>query len=204
MIILKAKDINLIVKELKCGNIVILPTDTIYGIACDASNDKAISKIFEIKGRDYNKPFNLHLNKKEDINKYAYVNNKLEEKIIDKLMPGPLTLILNKKDTVLNILTSNLNTVGIRIPNDKFIYDVIEKLGSPLVLTSVNQSSNEPLNDISMISSKMSKGIKYAVDMGIIKEGIKSTVIKVENNKIIILREGKINKENIETILNER
>ncbi len=202
MILLSEKNIDVVVSELKCGNIVVLPTDTIYGIACDALNEEAIEKVFKIKGRNYNKPLNLHLNKKSDINKYAYISNNMESKIIDKLMPGALTLVMKKKNTVSNILTSNLNTVGIRIPDNDLISDIIDKLGSPLVLTSANISNEKPLKNIKEISKI--KDIKYVVDMGPLNNGIESTVIKVENNKVIILREGKISKEEIENILNER
>ncbi len=202
MKILNKKDINIVVDQLLKGKVLILPTDTIYGIACDATNDEAIAKVFNIKKRDLNKPLNLHLRDKSEVNKYAVVSSELEKKIIEIFMPGPLTLILEKKDSVSDLLTANMPTIGIRIPNDEFIMEVISRIKRPLVLTSANISNKKPASNLSDIDISIKTQIDFAVDIGEINEGIESTIIKVEKEKIKIIREGKIKREEIEKELN--
>ena len=198
---LKVENIDIIIDEIKSGNPVIIPTDTIYGIACDALNKKAVNKIYKIKKRDNNKPLTLNLNKKKDITKYAYITNKLEKEIIKKLMPGAITLLLKKKEYVVDLISKNSEYIGVRIPNNKIVKEIIKKINSPLVLTSVNISGEMPIIDLDDLNSEISNNIRYAIDVGIINKGVESTIVKVTNNKVEILREGKITKKQIEDIL---
>ncbi len=198
---LSVENIDIIIDEIKSGNPVIIPTDTIYGIACDALNKKAVNKIYKIKKRDNNKPLTLNLNKKKDITKYAYITNKLEKEIIKKLMPGAITLLLKKKEYVVDLISKNSEYIGVRIPNNKIVKEIIKKINSPLVLTSVNISGEMPIIDLDDLNSEISNNIRYAIDVGIIDKGVESTIVKVTNNKVEILREGKITKKQIEDIL---
>lgn len=201
MKILNKKDIRIIEKELLKGSILILPTDTIYGLACDATNEDAIKKIYNIKQRDFNKPLNIHLSNKKDITLYANISNEIEQKLIDKLMPGAFTIVLKKKNVVSNLLTSNKDTVGVRIPNDPLIKKIIDNIKRPLVLTSANVSSFEPICKIEQLDKSIQKEVKCAVDIGEINNVLESTVVIVKDNKVEILREGKITKEEIDNIL---
>ena len=198
---LSVENIDIIIDEIKSGNPVIIPTDTIYGITCDALNKKAVNKIYKIKKRDNNKPLTLNLNKKKDITKYAYITNKLEKEIIKKLMPGAITLLLKKKEYVVDLISKNSEYIGVRIPNNKIVKEIIKKINSPLVLTSVNISGEMPIIDLDDLNSEISNNIRYAIDVGIINKGVESTIVKVTNNKVEILREGKITKKQIEDIL---
>lgn len=198
---LSVENIDIIIDEIKSGNPVIIPTDTIYGIACDALNKKAVNKVYKIKKRDNNKPLTLNLNKKKDITKYAYITNKLEKEIIKKLMPGAITLLLKKKEYVVDLISKNSEYIGVRIPNNKIVKEIIKKINSPLVLTSVNISGEMPIIDLDDLNSEISNNIRYAIDVGIINKGVESTIVKVTNNKVEILREGKITKKQIEDIL---
>ncbi|NLV90611.1 MAG: threonylcarbamoyl-AMP synthase [Tenericutes bacterium] len=198
---LSVENIDIIIDEIKSGNTVIMPTDTIYGIACDALNKKAVNKIYKIKKRDNNKPLTLNLNKKKDITKYAYITNKLEKEIIKKLMPGAITLLLKKKEYVVDLISKNSEYIGVRIPNNKIVKEIIKKINSPLVLTSVNISGEMPIIDLDDLNSEISNNIRCAIDVGIINKGVESTIVKVTNNKVEILREGKITKKQIEDIL---
>lgn len=198
---LSVENIDIIIDEIKYGNPAIISTDTIYGIACDALNKKAVNKVYKIKKRDNNKPLTLNLNKKKDITKYAYITNKLEKEIIKKLMPGAITLLLKKKEYVVDLISKNSEYIGVRIPNNKIVKEIIKKINSPLVLTSVNISGEMPIIDLDDLNSEISNNIRYAIDVGIINKGVESTIVKVTNNKVEILREGKITKKQIEDIL---
>lgn len=180
-------NIDRIVNELKNGNIVITPTDTVYGILADALNEEAVKKVYDAKKREYGKPFILYVSDKEMLYKYTKNLNALEKELIDKYIPGKLTIILNKNDNVSNLVTKD--TVGIRIPNNKDLIEIINRVGNPLITTSANISSKETITSIDKIEREMLDKISYIEDGGEIK-ALPSTIIKVENNKIIFLREG--------------
>lgn len=180
-------NIDRIVNELKKGNIVITPTDTVYGILADASNENAVKKVYNAKKREYGKPFILYVSDKEMLYKYTKNLNDLEKELINKYTPGKLTIILNKNDNVSDLITKD--TVGIRIPNNKDLIEIINRVGNPLITTSANISSKETITSIDKIEREMLDKISYIEDGGEIK-ALPSTIIKVENNKIIFLREG--------------
>ena len=116
-------------------------------------------------------------------------------------MPGAITLLLKKKEYVVDLISKNSEYIGVRIPNNKIVKEIIKKINSPLVLTSVNISGEMPIIDLDDLNSEISNNIRCAIDVGIINKGVESTIVKVTNNKVEILREGKITKKQIEDIL---
>lgn len=177
---------------LKNGGVIIIPTDTVYGIACDCFNTKAIEKIFEWKKRDNQKPIGVLTDSYEKIEKVARITNDKEKDLIHKFLPGELTIILEKKEIVPDILTANQKTIGVRIPNDKKTLKILKNYQNPLATTSLNISGEEPM---SVIDEKM-KDFVDKIDLLIIgsnkKSGIPSTVVRVEKEKIVVLRQEKI------------
>lgn len=180
-------NIDRIVSELKKGNIVITPTDTVYGILADASNENAVKKVYDAKKREYSKPFILYVSDKEMLYKYTKDLNNLEKELIDKYTPGKLTIILNKNENISDIVTKD--TVGIRIPDNKDLIEIIKRVGNPLITTSANISSKETITSIDKIESEMLDKISYIEDGGEIT-ALPSTIIKVTDNKIEFLRDG--------------
>lgn len=128
------------VKLLKSGGVIALPTDTIYGIACDATNVEAIENLYHIKCRDENKPLAICLGDIEDVKKWAIVDH-LPSGLLQKLLPGPVTLIFQTINQYLDKSLMCYGKVGIRIPNYNFIRTIANELGKPLALTSANLSS---------------------------------------------------------------
>ncbi|MCI8518748.1 MAG: threonylcarbamoyl-AMP synthase [Clostridia bacterium] len=122
------KDINKIVKYISLGGIVILPTDTVYGIAADVDNVGAVKKIYEIKNRPITNPVNILVSNLEMIQNATKKITETEKKIIKKFFPGALTIIFEKDKKISNIITAGLDTVGIRMPNNKMLLEIIEKL----------------------------------------------------------------------------
>lgn len=139
------------VETLKIGGIVALPTDTVYGIACCATNIDAIGKLYDIKARNENKPVAICVGRVCDIQQWAQISH-LPEKLLKSLLPGPVTLILrcaNKLDKSLNFN----GKIGIRIPDCDFIREVCNGLNVPLALTSANLSGDPSSVDISEFQS---------------------------------------------------
>lgn len=184
-------DVEKIVKEIKKGNLVIIPTDTVYGISVDMNNEKAIEKVFEAKKRDKNKPLILLVGNLEMLKKYVKKISPLEEKIIKKYMPGRLTMLFLKNEEVSDLVTAGSFFVGIRIPDDLNLIKIINKVGNPIISTSANISGENTVTNVKNIDKKLLKYVSYVEDAGII-ESFPSTVIKVEDDEITILRKGDI------------
>ena len=126
----------------------------------------------------------------------------LEQKLIDSFWPGDLTIVFNKSKIVPDILTSNLDTVGIRMPNSKICLDLIDKLGSPIATSSANISDEAPTISIdNNLINNFDKKICFIIDNGIIQNGTPSTIVRVEDNSIKILREGSISLDKINNII---
>jgi len=182
-------DIEKIVKLLNEGKIVITPTDTIYGIMGDSTNEKAINKIYKIKKRPQTKPLILLMDSYEMIKKYTKNITDKEETLIKEFMPGLVTIILEKNDKVNNLITANTNYVGVRIPNNQELLKIINKLNKPIISTSANISEEKSITNINQLDKEIKDNIDYIYDEGeIINQS--STIVKFKNNKLIILREG--------------
>ncbi|AIJ05369.1 Sua5/YciO/YrdC/YwlC family protein [Methanocaldococcus bathoardescens] len=178
--------LNFLKEELLNGKIIICGTDTLYGISANALDEKAVKKVYQIKKRDFNKPLSICVKDKKEIEKYAYVND-LAKKIIDKFLPGPLTIILKKKPLIPDIVAKDY--IGIRIPDEP----VIRELSIvPLTTTSANISGKESPTAVDEIDEEVLKKIDYVIDIGKCKYSKPSTIIKIEDDKIIPIREGVI------------
>lgn len=203
MKILNALEINEAVKSIKNNDLVIFPTETVYGLGANALSKKAVDKIFLAKKRPSNNPLIVHLSKKEDIKKYAIIENEMEKLLIDSFMPGPFTLILKKKNNIPNNVTCNLDTVGIRIPENKIAQEFIEKCQVPIAAPSANLSSRPSGTNVKDIFDEFSSSVPFIIDGGNTKVGLESTVVKVIDDVPTILRPGFITKEDIEMVCGE-
>ena len=197
-IISKIDDYKEILKnEINNNNLVIFPTETVYGIGANALSENAVNKIFEVKTRAKNNPLIVHLKNKREIEKYAVVENEIQRKLIDKFMPGPITIILKKKDNIPNCVTSGLETVGIRIPSNQIAHNFLEIVNVPIAAPSANISSKPSGTKVDDILSEFQDKINYIIDGGESTIGLESTVVKVEDNIPIILRPGFVTYEMI-------
>lgn len=189
------KDASLAIKE---GKLVLFPTETVYGIGADGLNSEAVKNIFLAKGRKQDNPLILHVSSKKMIYSIAKDITPLEEELINNFFPGPLTIILKRKDIVPDIVTASLDTVGIRMPENIIAHDLIELSNTPIAAPSANISGRPSGTNINDIFDELSDKMEYIIDNGETKIGLESTVIRVIDNKIHILRPGKITKTDLE------
>ncbi|AEH06496.1 L-threonylcarbamoyladenylate synthase [Methanothermococcus okinawensis] len=180
------KEIEKIKKMILEGKIIICGTDTLYGLCANVLDENAVKKVYKLKKRDLNKPISIFLKDKEDIEKYAYVN-EISKKIIDKFLPGALTIILKKKDTIPNIVSKDY--IGIRIPDSEIIRELSIV---PLTATSANLSGEKPPTSVKEISDELRKNVDLIIDTGVCKYKTPSTIIKILNDNIELIREGAI------------
>lgn len=188
-----------IVEVIKSGGVVIMPTDTIYGIIADATNECAIQRVYEMKKRNEHKPMLMLVNSIEMLEKYVSSINDVERKLIDELWPGALTIIFKKKN-ISDLLTGGLDTVGIRFPDNELLIDIMNELNVPLLSTSVNVSGDESATCINNISNLILDSVDYVYDVGECK-GEPSTIVVVNDNELKILREGVIKSNEIFDII---
>ncbi len=199
--IITKEEILLAKKALDNGELVIFPTETVYGIGANALKENVVDKIFKAKGRPSNNPLIVHLKNKDEISKYAYISNEIEQKLIDTFMPGPFTLILQKKNIIPNNVTCNMDTVGIRIPIDEVAHHLLDILDYPIAAPSANLSSKPSGTRVSDIFDEFDGKVSYIIDGGESRIGLESTVCKVIDNVPTILRPGFITKEDIEEVI---
>lgn len=195
------EELKIPAKIIKEGGIVIFPTETVYGIGTNGLNKEAIKKLYEVKQRPLNKPISLLVSNIEMVNQVAKNISKLEYKIMQNFFPGPLTIILEKKDIVPDILTANTNTVGIRMPSGEIARKLIEYAGVPIATPSANISGKPSGTNIKDIQKDFEGKVDYFIDNGESKLGIPSTIVRVINNEVHILRDGSISKEEINNIV---
>ena len=185
------KIINEIVDVLNNNGLIIFPTDTVYGIACNAFSDKALIKLFNAKKRSFDKPINVLTNSIDKINLVVDSINDIERELINKYLPGDLTIILNKKKGISNILTANKNTIGVRIPNNEVALKILSNYPYPLAVTSANISGFNVGTKLDDLIDIFKDKVDVIIDGGILKS-IPSTIVRIENNNINILRQGNL------------
>ncbi len=177
-----------IVNILNRGGIVILPTDTVYGIFALSDNKKAINKIYDIKKRDYKKPLQIFLPDIKSIKKYAIIN-KNNKKYIDKFLPGKYTLIfkIRKKNKKKFIFLKD-DTIGIRVIKYRVLNEILKKLNKPLAATSANFSGDKTPCKFSEINKKIIESVDYFLKDDSVVSGKPSRVIDVSGKEIKVLR----------------
>lgn len=195
------EELNIVIDSLKNDKLVILPTETVYGLAASAYSDLACKKIFEAKGRAQDNPLIVHVSDKKMIYDIVENINEIEEKLIDTFMPGPFTLILNKKLCICDTVTCGGKTVGIRMPSNKVINEVIKKGNIPLAAPSANVSGRPSGTCIEDIKNEFEGKVDYFVDGGKCDIGIESTVVKVIDGIPTILRPGFITEDDIKKVI---
>ena len=186
---------------IKKGGIVIFPTETVYGIGTNGLDKNAIKKLYEVKQRPLNKPISLLVNNIEMVEKIAKNITEVEYKLMERFFPGPLTIILEKRDIVPDILTSNTNTIGIRMPSGEIAKKLIEFAGVPIATSSSNISGKPSGTNITDIKKDFEGKVDCFIDNGESELGIPSTVIRIIDNIPHILRQGAISEEEIRKVI---
>lgn len=190
--------INKAITILDGGGIGIFPTDTVYGIGCDCLNINALNKLYLSKKREPNKPINILVSNMDMVNKFVKSINHIEKKLIECFWPGALTIIFDKANLVPDILTAGLSTIGIRMPNNKVCLKLINAFGAPIATTSANLSDETPALSVSdKLKHDFNNTVDFIIDSGE-TDGVPSTIVRVENNEIKILRKGSITKSDIQ------
>lgn len=187
------KSIEQIVKVLEDGGVIIYPTDTVYGIGCDITNQKAIEKVCQIRGIKTDKAnLSFICYDLTDISQYTKPFNTSIFRVIKKALPGPFTFIFNASNQVPKLLSSKKKTVGIRVPDNNIVRQIVKELGNPIVTTSIRDEDDiiEYSTDPELIYEKYQDLVDIIIDGGY-GDNVASTVVDTTTGDFEIIREGK-------------
>jgi len=185
------------------GEVVAIPTETVYGLAADARNDEAISKIFKAKGRPSDNPLIVHIGDVAQVDELVTTVSTRARLLMDHFWPGALTIILPSSGVVSELVTAGLATVGLRMPSHEMALELLRTSGIPLAAPSANISGKPSPTCAGHVMQDMKGRIAGVVDGGICDIGLESTVIDMTLDVPVILRPGGISKEQIESVIGQ-
>lgn len=180
------------------GEVVAFPTETVYGLGADALNEAAVKKIFEAKGRPGDNPLIVHIRDKSQIDELVSEITPVARILIDKFMPGPITVIMPKSDKVPYCVTAGLDTVGVRMPSHPLCNEFLKMCGCPVAAPSANLSGSPSPTTALHVMNDMDGYISAIVDGGECEVGLESTVVDATGDVPVILRPGAVTKEMID------
>jgi L-threonylcarbamoyladenylate synthase len=190
-------------KLLMAGGVVALPTETVYGLAANALDAKAVAKIFKIKGRPAHNPIIAHIADLSMARRCVADWPEVAEQLAKSFWPGPLTLVLPRTKGIPDILTAGGTTIGIRWPSHPFMQSVIRKCGFPLAAPSANLSNRVSPTNVTHVQKQLDGKIPLIVDGGQCQVGIESTVLDVSESPPRLLRPGMIHRETLVAVIGE-
>ena len=196
----KANDaIKLAAKIIKEGGLVVFPTETVYGLGGNGLDAEAAKKIYAAKGRPSDNPLIIHISRPEDAEKYCFTNEYFY-RLAKAFMPGPLTVILPKRDIIPSSVTGGLDTVAVRVPSHPVARTLISEAGVPIAAPSANISGKPSPTIAAYVAEDMNGRVDMIIDGGDCEIGLESTIIKLDGGKAILLRPGAITRDALECV----
>ncbi len=185
---------------LREGHLVAFPTETVYGLGANALDARAVAQIFVVKGRPSDNPLIVHVAEIDDIMKIAELD-AVARKVAESFFPGPLTLILPKKNCIPDLVTAGLSTVAVRIPAHSVARSLIKASGLPIAAPSANKSGRPSPTRAAHVQADFTGQIPLIIDSGAVEIGVESTVLDLSGKKSLILRPGKIGAKELAPLL---
>ncbi len=195
------KNIQQAATYLKVGEVVAIPTETVYGLAANAFDANAVAKIFEAKNRPFFDPLIVHTHAIEEVYKLVEEIPQQLHALATKCWPGPLTLLLQKKEIIPDIVTAGLSNVGIRIPQQTATLELLQQLDFPLAAPSANPFGYVSPTNAQHVFDQLQGKIPYILDGGECNVGLESTIVGMQNEVVTIFRVGGLSIEAIEEIV---
>jgi len=188
---------------LREGMVVAIPTETVYGLAAIITNDDAIRRIFLAKGRPSDNPLIVHVATMADVASIAMVS-ALAQRLMDAFFPGALTLVLPKLSHVSDLVTAGLNTVAVRMPDLALTRAIIAAAGAPVAAPSANRSGRPSPTMAEHVIDDLDGAIAAVIDAGSCRDGLESTVVRIVDEQLFLLRPGNVRRDDIERAVGVR
>lgn len=186
-------DLTGAIKTLQSGSIIAYPTETSYGLGADIYNEEALATLYKLKNRDSGKPISIMINNIKMLDDLVESIPFVCNKVIERLWPGPLTIVFDAKPSISKLITAGTGKVGIRYSNHPFVQALLEEYKHPITATSANISGEKSSYNVQNIKDYFGNDV-FVIDGGNLEEKI-STVIEIEGDRIHVLREGCIPKK---------
>jgi L-threonylcarbamoyladenylate synthase len=195
------RDVDKVAEDLRSGNVDVVPTETVYGLAANALDESAVAKIYEIKQRPRFNPIIVHVRSAEEFAKYAAEVPEKALKLASEFSPGPVTFVMKKKDVIPDIVTAGNDSVGLRIPNHPLLLKLINTCGFPLAAPSANMFGRISPTSAAEAEKELGGKVSFILDGGNCCIGIESTVISFTEDEPVILRSGAVTREMAEKVI---
>ncbi len=192
------------VRILRRGGVVGMPTETVYGLAADALDPAAVTRIFAIKGRPADNPLIVHLRSAQELERVVAATTPLAEALAMSFWPGPLTLVLEVGEDVPAVTTGGLRTVAIRVPDHPVATELLTAVGRPLAAPSANRSGRPSPTTAEHVAADLGDDLEVVLDGGPCPVGVESTVVDARGDEPVVLREGSISREDLRSIVGVR
>lgn len=201
--ILSVSDIEEAARALLEGELIAFPTETVYGLGADATNEKAVSKIYQAKGRPSDNPLIAHVSSVQMLERITDDLSSDAKGLIKRFWPGPLTLVVKHNGSLADSVTAGLETVGVRMPAHPIAQNLIDQLGRPIAAPSANRSGRPSPTTAEHVFEDLQGRIYGVIDGGMTQCGVESTVLDMTSDVPTILRPGAITSSDLLTVLNE-
>lgn len=203
--IISSQDIDAAVEVLKSGGLLGLPTETVYGLAAIATDESAVRRIYEVKGRPLDHPVIVHIGTKSEVDIWGDEISKETRTLIDAYWPGPLTIVVKRKKIAKDWLTGGQDTVALRMPANPIALEILQKLATGVAAPSANKfgsvSPTSADHVVSDLSAALDESRDAVVDGGVCKVGIESTIVDCTVSHPTVLRPGAITQQQIDLLL---
>lgn len=191
------------VEHLKAGQLIVLPTETVYGLAADAQNELAVRQIFALKGRPSNHPLIVHLPDVKTVRAWVSEFPPAAQQLADAFWPGPLTLILKRSALPSDVVTGNQDTVGVRIPAHPLALELLRAFGGGLAAPSANRFGGVSPTTAQHVRDDLGEQTPFLLDGGPCQVGVESTIVDLSRATPLLLRPGGIAQEELERVLKQ-
>jgi L-threonylcarbamoyladenylate synthase len=193
-------EIEKAVETLRAGDLVVFPTETVYGLGANASNPAAVRKIFEVKGRPADHPVIVHLDNPRYLHRWVSEVPPVAERLAAMFWPGPLTLILPKAENVNDIVTGGQDSIGIRIPSHPMALQLLNAFGGGIAAPSANRYGRLSPTKPEHVRDELGEAVHVILDGGDSPIGLESTIVSCLKNEVRLLRPGFITRSQVEQI----
>ena len=197
------EELEMAKETIESGGVIAFPIDNMYVLGVSVFNEDGIMKLYDIKNRPHNKPISVLVSDFSMIKSLANNISEDEKKLIDSFLPGPLTIVLDKKDNIPDIISEGNNTVGIRMPSSELALKLLRGVKVPLAITSANLYGEDDPRNIEIVKTDFGNLVDCYIDAGELEESTHSTVVRIEEDNINIIREGAVSREEIDKVIME-
>ena len=192
------------IEFLNNGEVIAMPTETVYGFAANALDESAVKKLFNLKKRPYSQAISIQISSVKKIKELIKVMPKNAEKLAENFWPGPLTMIFDKSDYISDLVTGGKSTVGIRIPEHEQSLRLLKKISYPLAVPSANIHNQISCTSAKDVFKKFENKINYILDGGESSKGIESTIVGFEKDQVMVFRLGAISLNELKKVFNDK